>query len=348
MAKQNEETYKLIKYLIEVMPESLEVKSSDGYTPLALAFSLQHLEAAKILIEAGADQTVRDYAGSNILHLLLCPAYNNAPADDHEKVKSFLEIVDKRLVPSLLIERSSRDPGSLTPFAGWVRSHSSDDGDMLRTLLDFASFTGNEHLELLDASGDTPLHYIVKFNKRKWLEIVLEFRPDLLNRENSVGRTPCELAEDAYIADCVRDPPGQERARRFYNYHDTIVNRPVESFDPNKEERNTSKERIWRVCKDFAKKNPMKRRLVSLVEANEVAKRLATRKSGRQSTGGVNEGAKSEADSEFPEEKDDAHEEVQKWYVQTHIPEPGLLNWQFAVNILGSGIEKRIRGSRRT
>lgn len=310
MAKPRPETSKLIQYLLQVMPESLEAKSSDGYTPLALAFSLHRFDAAKLLIDAGADQTVRSRDGCNIVHLLLVGPYNTPGAHKKEMVQAMLELIDRRLLPSLFTERSSRQPGSLTPIANWMRTGSENES-FLRMLLDFMAFTNNEHLELLDGAGDTPLHYTVSANRQDSLKTIIEYRPDLLFHENSVGRTPYELAEDAYISVCVKDVPGSS-TRQSPQY--SITTRAVETFVKDYEpSENVTKESIWRICEDLIKKHPGKRRLVSLLDANEVAKRLANRHI-RQSYVRVKGDEESDAGSDVPE-SNEAKDEVRQWYV---------------------------------
>lgn len=285
MAPERPETLKLIKYLIQVTPESLETKSNDGHTPLSLAFSLQRLDAAKILIEAGADQTVRDVSGNNIIHLVLCNikhihTSNRIAADQEKNVLGLLKLIDTRLIPSLLTQRSSRDPGSLTPFASWLRSSHYRSTEFLRMVLEFAATTGNEHLELLDGTGDTPLHYIVKSKKLDWLKVILEFRPDLLYRENSVGITPYEAAKDACTAEWVSKMPDEISVfnSSFQGAHPLIKNRNAKEFAPDYiKPEVASAESIWSVCAESLEKHHGKRKLVSLLEANEVAKRLASR-----------------------------------------------------------------------
>ncbi|CAI6337715.1 unnamed protein product [Periconia digitata] len=286
IAKPTAETSKIIKYLIEVMPKSLDSKSADGRTPLAIAFQGRRLDAAKILVEAGADQSTRTKEGCNILHLLL-PSFDST--DDFSDLKSFLDLIDKRLLPSLLTERSWRDPGSLTPIISYMRFSSfqthAQEAEMLRFLLTYAAeSTNNEHLELLDATGDTPLHYLVKEKQQHLIPVVLESRPDLLFRENSVGRTPYELAEDIFVSSNVSNAPSVGKPNRWSN--DALEDKPVDDFKEDKEEEPTA-ESIWRLCKEWLSKirgdgsgegGKEKRVLVSLEEANEVAKRLAARK----------------------------------------------------------------------
>jgi hypothetical protein len=309
MAAPRPESGRLIEYLLNAMPETLEMKCNSGLTPLALAFSLTRFEAAKILLNAGADQTARDNTGANILHLMLCSAYT-AKCVEAKHLQKFLDLIDKRLHASLLTERSSHEPGSLTPLSRWMRKDSEDE-ELMRMLLEFGKETGNEQLEVLDGSGDTPLHYAVKCQKQNWLKIMLEYRPDLLYRENSVGRTPYELAEDAYIASCVSNAPHMATG---HSYNSLILQKPTESFAPAyvPHER-IDTESVWRLCESFLKTDPKKRRLVSLLDANEVANRLAKRQKSLE-TNVHGRGYNSEAASVVDEETEGS-DEVAQWYL---------------------------------
>ncbi|KAF2791145.1 ankyrin [Melanomma pulvis-pyrius CBS 109.77] len=306
MAEPKPETIKLIEYLLRVMPDSLELKSKQGHTPLALAFSLGRMDVVKLLIAAGADQTVRDSDGANILHLILCSAYTSSSPDE-ETLKKSLELIDKRLIGSLLSERSSHQPGSLTPLARWLQRGYGNE-NILSIMLEFGKSTGNEHLEHLDGSGDTPLHRAVKSRNKGALNMILKYRPDLLYRENSVGRTPYEVAEDAFIAQCVCDVPVISGRHR-----NSIVDQATITFAKNFKDNELVDpvERVWRLCENFAKEHPGKRRLVSLLDANEVAKRLANRHAGRRNGGGNDNGSDVESDDG---NMDDAVDEVAQWY----------------------------------
>jgi ankyrin repeat protein len=314
MAPPRPESLKLIQYLLKTMPEAVEARSDCQYTPLSLAFSLRRFDAARILIEAGANQTVRDHEGDNILHLLLSSTSKLHSSSAHaEHIKTFLDLVDQRLIPSLLIERSAASPGSLTPLACWLRqasySESKESEDMLRMLLGYASSYGNnEHLEMLDGSGETPVHTVVKNNQRVWLKVMLEFRPDLLYRENSVGRTPYELVQDSYIAASVSSPP----YITTYNSVSSIVNRDAASFVKDKEgDEHGHTESTWRICDNFMKEHPGKRRLVSLMDANEVAKRLANRHGHKAHQKRADEESNA---SSVAGDADEGSDEVNQWY----------------------------------
>jgi hypothetical protein len=316
MAEPGYESSELIKYLLNTMPESLETKTTDGYTPLLIAFSLHRFSAAKLLIDAGADQTVRTSAGSNILDLLLVDPYSQSFITDNTLLKRMLSLIDHRLIPSLLTERTSVDPGSLTPIAHFILK-SGNGGDygephieVLETLLDFATPTNYEFLELLDGSGDTPLHWAVKNRRQTYMTAFLNRRPDLLFRENSVGRTSLELSEDSWLAGCVCAAPN------IYNGNQpSITNRHVERFArdfvPTADLSNAG-ERIWVQCNEIAlqSRGSFKRKLVSLMDANEVAKRLAKRHKEKRA---VEVGFPKEEDDEEVEVSRDV-DEVRSWY----------------------------------
>jgi hypothetical protein len=312
MAEPKPETLKLISYLLERMPNSLELKSLRGHTPLALAFSLGRIEVIKLLIAAGADQTVRDSDGANILHLILVPAYNSSSPDE-VTLKKCLALIDKRLVGSLLSERSSHEPGSLTPLARWLKNNDTNE-KALTVLCEFGKDTGNEHLQLLDGSGDTPLHYAVKSNNWDCAQVILKYRPDLLYRENSVGRTPYELAEDAFTASCVGNEPSVSGNASYLTTSQSPRSFTEEGKDSYQSSRVNRVEHMWTFIRDFAKQNPDagKRRLVSLLDANEVAKRLAGRHTQRRILS-IGEDEESDVESDAGD-SDEYMDEVSMWY----------------------------------
>ncbi|KAL5409584.1 hypothetical protein PMIN04_010972 [Paraphaeosphaeria minitans] len=321
MAEPSHEALKLIKYLIDTTPESLEVKSTDGYTPLLIAFSLHRFSAAKLLIEAGADQTARTSAGSNILDVLLVDPYRNFCINDNAILKRMLGLIDSRLVPSLLSERTSAQPGSLTPIAHLMTisggyNHGELKTEILETLLDFATPTNYAFLELLDGAGDTPLHWAVKKRNQDYISAILSRRPDLLFRESSVGRTPFEMAEDAWLASRVHDAPSIR-----HHISQSIVHRATESFAKDYvESSNTdTAERVWALCKEVAasSRGSLKRKLVSLLDANEVANRLAKRQKDKKAEREVWMKRRAAGEEEEEEEVSREADEVRDWFGST-------------------------------
>jgi hypothetical protein len=115
---------------------------------------------------------------------------------------------------------------------------------------------------------------------------LLSLNPSLLYRENATGRTPLDMSREIYIASCVEDPPkiSSGYGQYYPGRHDygSILNRPASTFlpPPKTEE---SKKRTWEICASVDEEmgeDKRKRRLVSLFEANEVAKRVTGMKRG--------------------------------------------------------------------
>ncbi|KAK1143690.1 hypothetical protein N8T08_006090 [Aspergillus melleus] len=286
MSKPTAESTELVQYLITHYPEYIETKSDYGYTPLALAYSLRRVAFAELLIRAGANQTIRDSKGNNLIHLMLDSASGDH-LEDPDNVTKLLSLLDKRLVYSMFSERSSEGPGSLTPFARWMhytysaRRHWLDERnynmesdervEIVRALLDFAAPTGQKHLEMLDGTGNTPIHDAVKGQLPQIFELMITHRPDLLHRENSTGTTPLELAVDAWTSEATKNPPPIPN-KDGPRYRDVVDTSPEELVQkPAASERKL----ICDISRARVSGRSEKRKLVSLNEANEVAKRLA-------------------------------------------------------------------------
>ncbi|KAK4999248.1 hypothetical protein LTR66_001674 [Elasticomyces elasticus] len=342
LSKPSERSLRLLEYLIETRPYCVDAKSASGLTPLQLAFSLHQLEMARALIDAGADQTCRDMAGNNIVHSAL---YRVGSGESVEPsiLESILGLIDRRLLSSLFTERSSASPGSVTPLAYWLsqlvtesrgrypqdrapdEKAENEDAQAMRTILRFSE---GAELDMINGGGDTPLHVAIRFGMPKLVDVILQHDPALLLKENATGRTPLEVAEDAHLGQFFADPPslpGRYCARYKFGCYQTspvsnIQNRSSESFveDP-KEERNGT-ERVWEICcrvKSEVARSAKKRKLVSLFEANEVAKRLAARNANQHvSTQSADDDDDDDDDSNAGEEKGHKRvkDEVDSWF----------------------------------
>lgn len=322
----------LLRHLCKTRPEALESRSSSGLTPLHLAFSLHRAEMIKILIEAGANQTCRNNARDNIIHSMLTTLFKTGKADeDIAKLRELLTLVDPRLIPSLFEERTTQEPGAATPLARWLYchaqpfSHTVDVNYREKFFSVILEFSKGQDLSIINAEGDTPVHTAVRYTAVSLLRVMLNCRAELLYRENATGRTPHEMAEDSYLSKQVfNDPPSllpssnvHDGGRGSYWYSSSMHNsvgiiakEPKLFIEGPAEDTRSKMEEVLYVCKKFADKTRgTKRKLVKLVEANEVAKRLATRK-GRQADG-ENASVKSRGAEEIEEATGD---EVDVWY----------------------------------
>jgi ankyrin repeat protein len=302
LGKTTEDSLHLLRHLCKTHPGAIHHKSATGTTPLQLAFTLHRIEMIKILIEAGADQTCRNFAGSNIIHSMLSSHFLNADKD-LARIRAMLAMIDKRLLASLFTERTTELPGAATPLARWIHDctktyayNNTANTDRERFVQVFLEFSKGEDLDIVNGEGDTPLHAAVRYGADTVLRVMLETRPELLYRENATGRTPYEMAEDAYLAkEVFNDPPslvatsenhyngGRRRLGRMSRRDaSSVLARQPNTFVEEPKDTRSGVEKVWAVCKEFAAKaQGTKRKLVSLVEANEVAKRLAVKKGNR-------------------------------------------------------------------
>lgn len=279
-------SFEVIKYLIAVMPDAIDMPSGrDQLTPLALAFLRGRIDAAEALIEAGADQTTRDSSGKNLVHLALIHAARRTPTD-LKKFKDLLALIDKRLIRSLFTERCKDGPGGLTPLGLWLAKPRSGrwsyqssprsqlSPDVFPILLDFGC---DEALTMMDGSGQFPLHLAVKTSHTAMVKLILEHDPALLFRENAMGQTPLELAHSLYVRRCAKGNPNvfADRYKALEKREPEYFTKATGEEDDDGDDWSDVVTRTWDVCKEMAEKAARGRKLVSVNEAREVAKRLA-------------------------------------------------------------------------
>ncbi|KAI0450417.1 ankyrin repeat protein [Xylaria acuta] len=278
-------TNKLIEYLIKVCPSSFEAKSDLGHSPLYLACLMGRVQFAKTLIEAGADQSVKDKEFNNIIHACL----TNRPKPD--QLRKMLELFDPALRAHMFRQRNNLSHGGDTPLHFWLKhanmlsytwdysnrgsrqildDENLDNVKLLTLLLEFSK---GEELEILNGSGDTVLHTSVVRSLAEQTRVILKQNPKLLYRENTVGRTPGEIAYDVFTNSKVEglNPININLNKCFTQ---TLLERSPESFVSEAGPKKPRKVATWDVVREYLAKTEGKRRLVSLNEANDVARRL--------------------------------------------------------------------------
>lgn len=268
------------------------MKTPSGLTPLHLAFYLRRLPLAKILLEAGADVNAKDHNGDNLMHILLssCLFPNGYETEliryDHEAMSEFMKLLGEEKCHELLLERNksnSRNGGTRTPFHSWILNERGSHSNCTEhccgqeTLELLLKYSKGDALTMIDGSGDTPVHTVVLNPNINFLRRMLEINPDCLFRENAVGRTPMELARDMFLSSKVAEPPNTVMENDSWNqpqHKKNMKNRDAKSFLSDEQPNN--RDIIWEVCLSHIINHTAKRRLVSLSEANEVARRLAS------------------------------------------------------------------------
>ena len=282
MSKPNEDgSNPALDFLIRTLPHRIEEKDSQGNTPLQLAFQLQRYYAAKTLIAAGANQMTRNAKGENIIHTILNNFHNL------KSLRGGMSLIAPDLLKPLFLEKCGEDPGSLTPLAQLIRHdriHGKDACDIIEVLL---RYSGGKDLEILDGAGDYPLHYLVRNNKTKLANIIIKYNPSLLSLENAIGQTPEDVAHNSYLRWRMQNPPIVDNSPRSYYYSGEpagIVGRHPQEFGGREDESDDSlsddASGMWKMCREMTADivATHKRKLVSLFDANEVAKRVSLAK----------------------------------------------------------------------
>jgi ankyrin repeat protein len=270
-------TQPVLDYLIERLPEALEVRSTTGKTPLQIAVELGRYYAMNRLIAAGANQATKDNAGRNLMHSILDMIEPDRPA----KLRSIVEMLDAKTVASLLLERCNIKTSGLTPLAGFLARLQGNVGweESLAFLL---SLSNGKDLEKMDGAGEYPLHSLVRRSDRDLVEFIVKYRPGLLFWENATGMTVVDVVTTTFLRYRVENRPQLSRTinRKIVRTQATqfAADEGVTPEHDAEEEDTKGKSSEWlmyHLVKSLVAKYPAKRKLVSIHGANEVAKRLA-------------------------------------------------------------------------
>lgn len=275
----SESTTNLVSFLVKACPALINVRSVGGVTPLILACRRGRIEYVKILLSAGADQSIKDSGWDNLLHSAL-HFRPTAP-----KLKTLLDLLDRDLIISMMTERCALADDARTPLHKWIHaiSHGNnyskveDAIEVLSYLMDLSPEEGKRALWMVDGTGDTPLHTLVSSSASdKIVRAVLDIDPSLLFRENAVGRTPLEVAHDQFFAEKSKAPNDRSSYRQNDNQEPALVESFVNKKGSDDELEDKSHVAvIWKLCSEYENKAvSRKRKLVSLHEANDVAERL--------------------------------------------------------------------------
>lgn len=266
----------MLQYLVKEMPDKIDHKDEIGMTPLHCAFRSRLAQEAEVLINAGADQTIRTREGKNLVHLLLAKPWLKE-VEEFTSLGVMLDLIDPRLMPSLFLERTTAAEDSQTPFALWAvgrRDYKKDTVDMARMLL--SMYSAGAELDLVDGSGETPLHTATAHQSFEICQAILEMDPTLIHRENATGLTSYEMAENKMLA---RKFKAVETTSEHCRHRVSLVDQPHEDFvkTPNMEP--SDEQKIWDLMRETKARleasGEAQRKLVTLNEALEVARRLA-------------------------------------------------------------------------
>ena len=253
-----------------------------------VAFDTGNIPAIKLLLAAGCNQRTRDSDGQNLVHSI----YRNAKPDRVEVFKCLVGLLNPDLVPLLLLERCQAPaPGALTPLALHVhrcniRQLHPPDRKLYTAMMEVSK---GKDLRILDGAGDLVIHVDVRARSPRAISWAT-YDPSLLFRENATGITPLEFLETNSLQTLVERAPvlkpssqyENERSHRLLDQQTCVFSRhEAASLQTENEEENTNinvvtEDTVFDNLRRLAKQHSRCRVLVSVLDANEVAKRLAT------------------------------------------------------------------------
>ncbi|KAK7757760.1 hypothetical protein SLS62_000138 [Diatrype stigma] len=237
----------------------------------------------------------------------------------------------KRANPDPRDPQSAQYPGAI--WGAWPLQppasvpESAGNVETLRVLLDLTMDENGDgagsELEMLNGAGDTLLHTAVLRNLPRHARALLERGgPRLLRRENAVGRTPADIAWDLCVAGRVEALAVARRAvdtGRLENCAAAkLADREPATFVEEEEEKEKQRraggqllarrsrgEEVWEVVEEYLAKaagegSGSKRRLVSLNEASDVARRISESYTGQRYY--QKDGAGNAAEDEGPQQ----------------------------------------------
>ncbi|KAG6005267.1 hypothetical protein E4U21_000304 [Claviceps maximensis] len=374
------ESAELLEYLVHNCPDYLEKKTCDGQTPLMIACRLGRTNLAKILVDAGADQSTRNLKGENILHACL------SRLPKATQLKSMLDLFDEGLRGHLFVQRKNITENGTTPLHTWICQASGlgstgeveaghryysyvkhpdyqtyeDERDVVETLKLVLGYSQGRELDLLNGAGETCLHTAVKKDMLSIVKVLVDHNPHQIYRENAVGRTPAELAHDGFIDKLFTRPelPKNDKSDKAtklvdksideyrdeaalggkadtllradiadlglseaYTTEDLVRIVRAMGIGEGKLTRDLSNTKlkavIWDLLATAMRKHPGKRRLVSLNEANDVARRLGEKHTGSRYFDDVISPRRNEDDAAVSVENGNDREEVGDFVTKT-------------------------------
>ncbi|KAM8761185.1 ankyrin repeat and death domain-containing protein 1A [Acanthopagrus schlegelii] len=153
-----------------------------GVAPIHLAAWFGSLEILKLLVQAGAEQKVKNEEGLNILH---CAAINN-----HTDILEYI-VNDLQMK-----ELDKHDLSGNRPFALAAEHGCAEMLDMLMVPYDMATMKPNKR-------GDTPLHLAARNDQLEAVQLLLQTL-DTRDEVNMDGETALYQAADKGQERCVR------------------------------------------------------------------------------------------------------------------------------------------------
>jgi len=149
-------------------------------------------------------------------------------------------------------------------------------------------YSQGKDLLIMDGAGELPLHKLVREHRHGSIRYIIEYKPELLWVESATGMTPIDIASTAYLQSVCEESPRLPYINRYSisderaSYFSSNMSPLCCDVDGENYENRSVQYITLATLQKLLKKYPGKRRLVSLMDANEVAKRLALQQQKEQ------------------------------------------------------------------
>ncbi|KAI5840776.1 hypothetical protein DFP73DRAFT_557829 [Morchella snyderi] len=289
-------------------PGAIEARTNNSLNLALYAVSLaatgtRHIPALEELLkpEYDVDFFARDGKGQNILHYALT-------ANEIRDMKKILRMVPKEIHEVGWTQRSLGQ--SRTPLASWLNRTGGQQLDILRVILKYSK---GRDLGIADVEGNLPLHWAYQRTLPGVLTIFTEMAPQYTRYENANGRTPMDIATSLFFSDVYCNPPqglpypampSSAIEKGLYQFDAPVVRNVSTPDTPKSMDDQTDEEPTdgvtWQIDQGdlvktyelgvfYLEKYLGKRKLISLNDANELAKRVASMRTAKQNNGGEDE-----------------------------------------------------------
>lgn len=294
----NSRSEAFLRERVAANPEFLNTTNDQFITPALYAIQHGKRPAAKVLLNLGADFSARDRSGKNLLHMLL-------DRDTELKdLEEWFKIIPPPIILACLTEKNKRV--SRTPLSHYLETcltqYSS--GPRLAILNRLLELSGGAELGIANAEGNYPIHIAVLHASIGAIRLFAKLRPDILFWENANGRTPIEIARARHLRNIMQDTSKitiKTRVDRTdFNKDKNIVHSEPDSTTKELSEKDKKEQKdnerdfpdnnkVWTVTQELikgvgassdelpdagAEKTGIRRKLVSLLEASLLARRL--------------------------------------------------------------------------
>ncbi|XP_046566467.1 ankyrin repeat domain-containing protein 29-like isoform X2 [Haliotis rubra] len=162
-----------VKRILDTGRADVNCRSVVGMTPVMRAAGWGHRDVVELLVSRGADVSLVDDDGDNVLHY--------ACEGGYRKTVEFVLSLDG-------VDINSRGQRSMTPvMLAALRGH--------RDVVEFLVSRGAD-VSLVDGVGNDILHYACRGGDRKTVEFVLSLDGVDINVRNDYGETAADVARD--------------------------------------------------------------------------------------------------------------------------------------------------------